>query len=307
VIVISRPHNMMYFGRVWSAHPDWLTGVRVVYDAEAVFALREISRGELRGRALPAAEAERLVAREVDLAREADAVVCVTEGEAAHYRRRGIANVAVLGHAVEADPTMADFADREHLLFVGAIHENDSPNADSVVWFASEVLPRIREVLGDVELHVAGLNVSSTVAALAGPGVRLIGRVHDLRPLYQSRRLFVAPTRFAAGVPIKVCEAAAHGLPVVATPLLASQLGWRPGQDLLVGDGAEAFANACIEAYRDRATWERLRANALKQVETHCSHAEFARIVGRLCDPEPQLASPGEPAPVGLASTGPSL
>jgi O-antigen biosynthesis protein len=306
VILISRPHNMKYFGRVWSAHPDWLAGVRVVYDAEAVFALREISRGELRGRALPAAEAERLVAGEVDLARGADAVVCVTEGEAAHYRRRGIANVAVLGHAVDADPTMADFADREHLLFVGAIHEDDSPNADSVLWFASEVLPRIREVLGDVELHVAGLNASSSVAALAGRGVRLLGRMDNLRHLYQSRRLFVAPTRFAAGVPIKVCEASAHGMPVVATPLLASQLGWRPGHDLLVGDGAQAFADACIEGYRDRATWERVRANALKQVEAHCSHAEFARIVGRLCDPEPPVATPGDPAPVGLASTGPS-
>jgi O-antigen biosynthesis protein len=307
VITISRPHNMEHFGRVWSAHPDWLAGVRVVYDAEAVFALREISRSHLLGRALPASEAERLVAKEIDLARRADAVVCVTEGEAAQYRRRGISNVFVLGHALDADPTTADFADREHLLFVGAIHEDNSPNADSVLWFTDQVLPRIRDVLGGVELYVAGLNVSSAVAGLAGRGVRLLGPVADLRPLYQSRRLFVAPTRFAAGVPIKVCEAAAYGLPVVATPLLASQLGWRPGQDLLVGDTAEAFARACIEAYRDRATWERLRANALKQVKTQCSRAEFARIVARLCDEGPPIATPGGLPPLGVASAGPSL
>lgn len=287
VITISRPHNMKYFRRVASGHPDWLDGARVVYDAEAVFALREISRNELLGRPLSASETERIVAEEVDLARGADAVVCVTEGEAAHYLRRGIPNVIVLGHAVDVEPTPEDFAGREHLLFVGAIHDDESPNADSVLWFAEEVLPRIRSVLGDVELHVAGLNASSAVARLASRSVRLLGPVADLRPLYQSRRLFVAPTRFAAGVPIKVFEASGYGLPVVATSVLASQLGWRAGQDLLVGDTAEEFARACIEAYGERPTWERLRANALERVRTQCSRAGFSKIVARLCEEGP--------------------
>ena len=48
-------------------------------------------------------------------------------------------------------------------------------------------------------------------------------------------------------------EAAAYGLPVVGTDLLAEQLGWESGRELLTappGD-ATAFADACVTAYRD--------------------------------------------------------
>ena len=65
VVLVSRPHNMEVFRRVWDAHPEWLSNARVVYDAEAIFALREIARREVLGDALPASEAERLIAAEV--------------------------------------------------------------------------------------------------------------------------------------------------------------------------------------------------------------------------------------------------
>lgn len=287
VILVSRPHNMETFQRVWRHHPEWVSNARIVYDAEAVFALREIARREVLGNPLPASEAERLIAAEVGLARGTHTLVCVTEREAAIFADHGAHRVVVLGHAVDAKPTGTDFAERAHLLFVGAIHEDDSPNADSVLWFADEVLPRIQEALGQVELHLAGINACAAVARLASRGVRLMGAVDDLEPVYAARRVFVAPTRFAAGLPVKVCEAAAHGVPVVATPLLASQLGWRAGRDLLVGDSAGAFAHACIELYRDRARWETVRAGALKQVETHCSRAAFSGVVAALCGDVP--------------------
>jgi glycosyltransferase involved in cell wall biosynthesis len=208
------------------------------------------------------------------------------------FSQRGAPNVVVLGHAVDLRPTVADFADRAHLLFVGAVHDDHSPNADSLLWFADQVLPRIREALAGVELHVAGINASAAVARLAGQGVRLLGPVDDLEPVYGTRRLFVAPTRFSAGLPIKVCEAAAHGLPVVATPLLASQLGWLPGRDLLVGDTAAGFADACIELYRDRVRWQEVRAKALRKVETQCSRTAFSAVVAGLCgDGPPARAS----------------
>ena len=35
------------------------------------------------------------------------------------------------------------------MLFVGAIHDVDSPNYDSLCWFVDEVLPLIENSLGD--------------------------------------------------------------------------------------------------------------------------------------------------------------
>lgn len=157
------------------------------------------------------------------------------------------------------------------MLFVGAIHEQDSPNYDSLVWFADNVLPLVERELG--------WETRLTIVGYTAPGVRLDrfqdhpritlrGPVPDLATVYDSHRLFVAPTRYAAGSPYKVQEAASHGLPVVATTLLAEQLEWRDGEELLAipVDDAATMAERIVTLYRDEALWQRLRDSALARL-----------------------------------------
>jgi glycosyltransferase involved in cell wall biosynthesis len=70
--------------------------------------------------------------------------------------------------------------------------------------------------------------------------------------------VFIAPTRFAAGVPAKVIEAACNGIPVVATPLLVRQLGWEDGVEIASGDNAATFAQAVVMLYTDQPLWNRV-------------------------------------------------
>ncbi|GGA04353.1 hypothetical protein CYANOKiyG1_16690 [Okeania sp. KiyG1] len=104
-----------------------------------------------------------------------------------------------------------------------------------------------------------------------------MGKVDDLRPFYNQARLFVAPTRYAAGIPHKVHEAAAYGLPIVTTSLIAQQLGWKHESELLVADHNVDFAQQCIKLYRDFTLWNKLRKNAIKRVEIECSPQVFSQ------------------------------
>ncbi len=137
------------------------------------------------------------------------------------------------------------------MLFVGAIHEADSPNYDGLLWFIREVLPMVEESLGwETRLTVVGY-IADDVSLdefRDHPRVTLRGTVAELERLYDSHRIFVAPTRFAAGAPYKVHEAAAFGLPVVATELVRDQLGWQNGEDLLAAPASDA---AEFSAYRN--------------------------------------------------------
>ena len=109
---------------------------------------------------------------------------------------------------------------------MGAIHEEASPNGDSVIWFLEEIFPRIQSELGrNIPFTLAGVNKSERVRQLASSSVNIAGRLPDLTRLYDAARVFVAPTRYAAGIPHKVHEAAARGVPIVATPLLAIAAG----------------------------------------------------------------------------------
>jgi glycosyltransferase involved in cell wall biosynthesis len=279
-IFVSRPHNMKLLKSVLDAHPEWFADTRVIYDAEAVFVAREITLRELRGTPLTEEEIEALLQEEMKLAAAADCVISVAESERPHFEKHGIDRVQVLGHSIPPAPTSRAFHQRTGFLFVGAIHEEASPNGDSVIWFLEEVFPRIQAELGaDIPFTIAGVNTSERVRQLAGPLVRITGHLPDLTARYDEARVFVAPTRYAAGIPHKVHEAAARGLPVVATPLLASQLGWKDGSVFLTGEGADTFARRCIELYVSETLWTKLRDAALEQIRTECSQEAFEKQV----------------------------
>jgi glycosyltransferase involved in cell wall biosynthesis len=91
--------------------------------------------------------------------------------------------------------------------------------------------------------------------------------------------LFIAPTRFAAGLPHKIHEAAARGLPVVATALLADQLGWSE-RELAIAADAETFASRCCELYTNPDQWLSKRNAALERIKTECSPERFDKSVG---------------------------
>jgi GT2 family glycosyltransferase len=283
IVFVSRPHNMKLLKPILEAHPEWFEHTQVVYDAEAVFVAREITLRQLRGSPLTEEEAEVLLREEMALAAAADSVISVAESERPHFEKHGIERVHIIGHSISPQPTSRSYQDRKGFLFVGAIHEEASPNGDSVIWFLEEVFPKIQAELGsDIPFTIAGVNTSDRVRQLAQPPVRITGHLPDLTGLYETARVFVAPTRYAAGIPHKVHEAAARGLPVVATRLLASQLAWEDGSVFLVGGDATSFARRCVELYTNEALWTRLRNAALERITAECSADTFERQVKQI-------------------------
>ena len=279
-IIVSRPHNMNYLVPILKTHPEWFQKLSLIYDAEALFAPREIAMRELQGEVLTLEDHEKVYETEIALAREADIVMAVSEMDRKAFLSHGIQRVHALGHTLEPTPTSTPFAQRTGFLFVGAIHDETSPNGDSMIWFLTEVWPTIKAALGPAAtLIVAGVNKSVRLRKMAGPDIHILGHLEDITSLYASARVFIAPTRFAAGIPHKVHEAAAHGIPVVATPILAQQLNWKNGSELLVAADAGAFAKLCLELHENEVTWTRIRATALEAVRRDCSSNTFERHV----------------------------
>ncbi|HEU5002986.1 MAG TPA: glycosyltransferase [Actinomycetota bacterium] len=270
--IVSRPHNMRAYRLAGGLHGR----TPVLYDAEALFCLRDIELQKVHGHPLSPQQEDTLVRAEVGLARGVSAVFCVSKSEADHFRQGGIADVHILRHIVSASSDTPDLRDRTEILFIGPMDNPLSPNADGVQWFASEVLPRLRHILNkDVTLLAVGDPPPASLARELSDRVLFLGLVDDLAPLYRTARAFVAPVRFSAGIPLKVCEAAAAGVPVATTPLAARQLGWTDGADLVVGGSPEELARACAALLVDDELWIRVRASALERVRSECSAEAF--------------------------------
>ena len=118
-------------------------GVPCVYDAEALYALREAGRRRLMGQPMIEADSRRLIEDELGLARGCAAVLAVSEAERQLFAAAGVPNVSVLGHAVEPRPTQSPFERRRSMLFVGAFGPH-SPNEDAVSFLCREVVPALR-------------------------------------------------------------------------------------------------------------------------------------------------------------------
>jgi O-antigen biosynthesis protein len=271
VILVSRPHNMAEFQPILLQNEDWFEGVRIAYDAEAIFSQREIRKVEVAGKIISEAEKQKAYEEELSLTVGIDRLLCVSGADGAFFGGVDNEEIFVVSAPLEVAPTPASFAERDGCLFIGAFHNDDNPNTDAVTWFC-------REVWGQLEnttLTIAGLNRSPRVQKLASERIRLTGKVDDLTPLYNRARVFIAPHRYAAGIPYKICEAAARGVPVVATGLLANQLGWQAERDILVADTPLEFAAAVRRLLHDANLWQQVRDNALKRIEQDFSPTKF--------------------------------
>ncbi|PYS19878.1 MAG: glycosyl transferase, partial [Acidobacteria bacterium] len=271
-IIVSRPHNMKTFRSRFWVGGTWSTSARVIYDAEAVVSFREAEQRRLYGSQMTDAEVAQLLSDEMSLARGVHAVLSVTDRERDCFVSSGIGTAWTVGHIVPVNPTPRAFAERAGFLFVGAM--GGIPNRDAVLWFGREIWPKIRSVVGgETSFAVVGGHAPAELRTF--PGVDVLGQVPDLTSLYNRSRIFVAPSRLAAGIPIKVQTAAAHGLPVVCTSILAEELGWDDGVELLVADDPEQFARCCVRLYSDEDLWQRLRKHALSRVARECSQEAF--------------------------------
>ncbi|OOG81128.1 hypothetical protein B0E41_18920, partial [Hydrogenophaga sp. A37] len=301
-VIVSRPHNMDRFLLACREAPAFLATTTLVYDAEAIFATREALRDEVLGMASSPEDREVELTRELHMAEAAHCVLTVSDADARRFRGAGCQDVRVLGHGIAAQPTPRAHAERRNLLFVGRLAEDGSPNADSVRWFVCEVMPRLDQRIGDgYLLDIVGSHSEGLVSALGSQRVTFHGRIEDIRDFYDRARVFVAPTRFSAGIPIKVQEAAAHGLPVVASELVAGQLGWGASGELLSARSADAFAEACARLYLDETLWNQTRQAALSAVARDCAPGAFQGVVQAVLNDVFKVL-PGQPAGASPAS-----
>lgn len=284
---VGRTHNMVRLLPILNETSRYLPSGGAVLDTEVIATPRTLGRLEVLDLPRAKQDFDEMLQEELDAAHFCQRIVTVTDNDASLVRRAGYDNVSVLGHEMRPKPTPAGFEERRDILFLGALHDAGSPNHDSLEWFVEEVLPHLDDVLpADVKFSIAGFispSVDMSPFALH-PRVDIVGAVHDLGPLFDRHRVFVAPTRFAGGLPFKVQEAASLGVPMVVTSLLASQVGWENGKQLLHAgiDDAKSFADAIVRLYQDGELWTRLRNEALSSIREECSPAKFRRDLDQI-------------------------
>ncbi len=234
--------------------------------------------------ALAADDAEALTAaadmkqRELALIAEVDATITHSTFEQALLARETPGSPVVLWPFMfEFHGTSAGFAERADFCFLGGYRH--APNIDAVAHFVRDVLPLIRRKLPRARFVIAGANPGPEVLALAGPDVEVTGMIEDLRDVFDRVRVFACSLRVGAGTKGKISTAMAYGVPVVSTSCGAEGMDLADGKEVLIADGAEAFAAACVRLHRGAALWQRLSQAGQALVQEKHSLAMGRRVL----------------------------
>lgn len=245
----------------YAAGSDW-SGARRVIDFVDVDAdkWRQYAQGMCGPlRWLYGREAQRLAAFDQGLARTFDLSIFVSSTEAAYFRASLGGSEGRVTHVTNGvdsrffDPTLEFAAPYRKgsrvVVFTGAM--DYWANVDAVSWFCDQVWPRVRERVRGAAFYIVGSRPARTVEALASEDVVVTGRVPDVRPYLRHASAVVAPMRIARGIQNKVLEGMAMGRPVLVTSKGLEGIEAKEGQEVLVADDAEDFAESLIRVLSD--------------------------------------------------------
>jgi glycosyltransferase involved in cell wall biosynthesis len=218
-------------------------------------------------------QAGKMEAYESRICRTAKHVIAVSEIDATRMKRMfGIETVSSVPTGVDVEY----FAPRgappiSEMVFCGSM--DWLPNVDAVVYFLSEVLPLIRDRLPGATFTIAGRAPGASVlkAARGLTGVRVTGKVEDMRPYLWGAKISIVPIRIGGGTRLKIYECMAAGVPVVSTTVGAEGLSYKDGEDIVLADNPGGFASACVRLLCDDAARRTIAHNALQRAQKEFS------------------------------------
>lgn len=155
---------------------------------------------------------------EASLLARASKVICISSFDRHVLASRGVCRSIVTWPEL---PTIRSAFPRswagKRLLFVGS--PRHFPNVEAARWLAENLMPQLQALCPEVVLHIAGCSREDVTYAAVSRGVIFEGFVSMKRldELHRIADLFICPVVLGSGIKIKALEAAAYGLPVVAT------------------------------------------------------------------------------------------
>jgi GT2 family glycosyltransferase len=284
IVWLSRTHNLAHLDAWKEKFPDFFSEVAVVLDTEAVAATRNAAYAEQLGMSV---DVNALVTREFELVHNVDHICAVNALDRALIRsaleRQGLdMPVSIIGSTNNIVGAPSSFTGTADIVLFGSFSQPDSPNADAVIWFDREIYPRIKNAKSH-RFVLAG-NEAERFARQANlqHKYHIVNNPSDMGDVFRNARVMVAPTRFAAGVPIKVYDAASYGTPVVMSDILARQLGWQTDGVMMAALDANDFALRIDELLSSEEIWNNIQTRQLRLVQRDCHPTRFQQAVNAI-------------------------
>lgn len=185
-------------------------------------------------------------------------------------------------------------------LFVG--HLSYRPNIYAAQRLMRRILPALRRASPEAQLDICGRAPRKRLVRLAArtPGAQLTPDPADLAPHYAGATMALIPLTAGGGTRLKVLEALALGLPVIATSKAVEGLDLTPGRHILLAESDRDFVRAALVLQADPQRTAQLARAGRAWVETHHGTGMIAAAIAHSL----HATAPPDPPPPPAQHTG---
>ena len=171
-----------------------------------------------------------------------------------------------------------------NLVFTGSM--DWLPNEDAIRYFTEEIMPRIKKAVPGVTLTVVGRDPYPSLVELSkrDPSVIVTGRVEDVRPFMEEAAVYIVPLRIGGGTRLKIYEAMAMEKAIVSTSIGAEGLPVTDGEEILLADTPELFADAVVRLLQQDSLASNIGKRAATRVREEFGWDKVAESFVRICE-----------------------
>ena len=233
-------------------------------------------------------EAQKIEAYEKYICRKCAMNLVVSELDAIRLKEIvGNANIAVVRNGVDLKYYQSNNNDKikSGLIFAGGM--GYYANREAAIFFASEVWPLLENKNYCNPITFIGRNPPKELMDLShGSSVQVPGFVDDVRPYFNSSKIYICPIKNGGGTRLKIIDALAMEKPLVATGLAVEGLNLVEGLHYLRAESASDFVDQIMKLENDDKLCETLATAGRKYVEENYSW----EIIGNQMDEAYQKA-----------------
>lgn len=177
--------------------------------------------------------------------------VCSEPDKARLLELDGALSVSIIPNGIAmplAPPLRRPDRGSPKFLFIGGL--TWYPNVDAVIFLLRDIWPMLSARLPGATLDIIGRGPSDAIRRLADrlPDVTLHGYVDDIETFYQQATAYICPIRDGGGTKLKVLDALAARVPLVAHAIAAEGIDIEHRKHALLGSSAEELVQLSVEA-----------------------------------------------------------
>jgi O-antigen biosynthesis protein len=283
-VLVSRPQVGEHVVPVVREHAG---GTALVYDTLELTHVHAFRYAKATGNHGVMRDAVRFKAVELELAREADMTLVVTELDRSRLAEAvPEAEIAIVSSIhTSGDRPPPPLSERRPDIVLAAYWPQPANQHVGRI-LIEDVWLKLARRDPELRLVLVGIDPPEWLVAAASESngrVVVTGHVIDVAPYLDSAWCSLVPQPFGSGVKGKVLTPLSHGVPTVATSIAWEGIPVVDGVNGLVADDPEATVDAALRLRADPELWNRLHAGGPRVIEEHFSfEAARAGIVDAL-------------------------